>query len=91
MPYIVKTSAANMPGTCWGVYRRVAVLEVEPGVATVAMISSHASGVVRVVETWERLNVGHTKRCAYQRALTEAEALAAKLNADDVACHAAKA
>jgi len=44
------------------------------------MISTHARGVVDVVETWERLNVGKTDRCAYARALAEAEALAAKIN-----------
>lgn len=78
--YIVKTAAACMPTTCWGTYRRVAVLEVEDRVEDVAMISERARGCVRVVETWERLNVGTTERCAYARALREAEALCDRLN-----------
>jgi len=84
--FIIKTSAACMPGSCWGQYRRVAVLEVEAGVESVAMISERARGVVRVVETWERRNVGpiakrgERGRCAYSRALMEAEELAEQLN-----------
>lgn len=78
--YIVQTAAACMPNSCWGTYRRVALLEVKDGVESVAMISSRARGVVRVVQTWERLNVGKTERCAYERALTEANARASKYN-----------
>jgi len=79
--FIVQSAAANMPSSCWGRYARVAVLEVLPSVTKVAMISSRARGVVQVVATWEKLNVGKTDRCAYGRALAEAKALAAKLNA----------
>ena len=71
--------AAKMPGTCWGKYRRVAVLEVVQGTIP-AMISKRARGVVRVVAKWEKLNVGTTHRCAFQRALDEAHILAAQLN-----------
>jgi len=82
---IVMSAAANMPNSCWGVYRRVAVVLVDlsklpEGAGRPRMISTHARGVVDVVETWERLNVGKTDRCAYARALAEAEALAAKIN-----------
>ena len=80
MTYIVASSSAKMPRKCWGQYRRVAVLEIEPG-AKPAMISERAKGVRRVVETWERLSVGKTNRCAYRRALEEAKALADRLNA----------
>ena len=78
--YIVKTAAANMPNSCWGVYRRVAVLEVQDGVTDVAMISSRARGVINVVATWEKCNVGQTSRCAYRIALAEAQQMAADLN-----------
>lgn len=44
------------------------------------MISLRAKGVKRIVATWEKLNVGKTDRCAFNRALNEAEALADKLN-----------
>lgn len=45
-------------------------------------ISKHSKGVVRIAQTWENCNVGTTARCAYRRALPEAEALAARINAD---------
>ena len=79
--FIVQTAAANMPNSCWGTYRRVAVLEVEDGMDCASMISARARGVVRVVETWEKLNVGSTARCAYSRAVAAATELAGRLNA----------
>lgn len=80
--YIVKTAAACMPSSCWGTYRRVAVLECEAWQTAPSMISNRARGVVRVVQTWERLNVGLTDRCAYRQALIEAEHLCVQLNED---------
>lgn len=77
--FIVKTAAACMPASCWGRYRRVAVLEVERGIWP-TMISDRARGVVRVVQTWERLNCGKTERDAYSRAMAEAEAMTKELN-----------
>ena len=78
--FIVRCSAAKMPSSCWGKYRRVAVLEVEPGVERVSMISTRARGVVRVVATWEDLNVGTTERCAYAKAMRAAQSMADELN-----------
>jgi len=78
--YIVRTAAACMPSSCWGRYRRVAVLEVAAG-AQPRMISARARGVVEVVQTWEKLNVGTSERCAYAVALRAAKELAAELNA----------
>jgi len=72
MPYILQTSRAKMPSKCWGQYRNVAVLEVDPGVTQVAMISERARGVRRIVWHSGPQNVGKTSRCAYERALTEA-------------------
>lgn len=80
--YIVQTASAQMPSSCMGTYRRIGVLEVAEGVTRASMISDRAKEVVRVVRTWEALNVGTTERCAYRVALREAEALAAKLNAE---------
>ena len=82
--YIIKTSSTGCLGR-YGEYRRVAIVEVEPGVDEVSMISERARGVVRVVKTWEKLNVGTTSRCAYQVALSEARDQCARLNtgADD--------
>lgn len=82
MPYIVKDSAARMPGSCKGRYHHVAVMEIEPGTVP-SMISARARGVRRIVQTWDRLNVGQTDRCAFKRALAEADRLAAQLNALD--------
>lgn len=82
MPYVVKDSAARMPGSCWGTYRHVAVMEIEPGNVP-ARISARARGVRRIVQTWDRLNAGTTDRCAFNRALAEAGRLAAQLNALD--------
>ena len=88
--YIVMTSTAAMPNSCWGVYRRVAVAEVEvvDGHAVKPkMISERARGLVRLVETWEACNVGKVYqrggkgRCAYTHALAEAEALVVELSA----------
>ena len=82
MPYIVKHSTARMPGSCKGRYRHVAVMEVDPGTVP-SMISPRARGVRRIVQTWDRCNVGLTDRCAFRRALAEAGRLADQLNAVD--------
>lgn len=79
--FVIRDSSAKMPNSCMGRYRRVAVLEVESGTIP-RMISTRAPGVVRVVETWEKLNVGRTDRCAFARAMAEARELVARLNAE---------
>lgn len=81
--YIVKTSCAAQRGSWKWRHRRrnVAVLEVEPGVSRVAMISERARGVRRIVAFWGCLYEGSSERCQYAHALAAAEALAAKLNA----------
>jgi hypothetical protein len=68
--YIIKTASAKMPNSCWGTYRRVAVLEVDGGVREPRIIREGKG--VRIIRTWEKLSVGKTERCAYQRALAEA-------------------
>jgi hypothetical protein len=77
--YVVRVSAAKMPGSCWGRYVRVAVLEVLPGTKP-AMISARASGVVSIVQTWERCHSGRGIRDAASRAKTAARQLADELN-----------
>lgn len=77
--YVVLDSSANMPVSCWGKYRRVAVVEVRDG-ATPSMISERAKGVKKIVKLWDNLNVGRTGRCAYRRALSEAVSMADDLN-----------
>jgi hypothetical protein len=79
--FIVMTAAATPSSTCWGIYRRVAVVEIEPGFNDrPKMISARAKGIKRVVETWENCNVGTTDRCAFRRAEKEAQELADELN-----------
>lgn len=72
--FIVMTSSAKMPQSCWGTYRNVAVLEVEAG-ASPKMISKRARGVVRIIRHYGPQNVGSTERCAYERTLLDAHAL----------------
>lgn len=85
-PYIVMTAAAAMPSSCWGTYRRVAVVELDLeacekyNIKEPKMISEHARGIKRIIAVWEKCNVGKTARCAYQRALAEAQALADEWN-----------
>ena len=67
---IVMSSAANMPSSCKGEYRRVALLRVERGVVP-AMISARARGVVELLGVAERLNVGSTDRCAFRRVVLQ--------------------
>lgn len=78
--FIVQTATAHMPSKCKGRYGRVAVLEVDANLDRVSMISVHATGCYQVVATWERLNIGYTERCAFRRAVSDAEELADKLN-----------
>jgi hypothetical protein len=87
---IVMTSSARVAGKArrFGTYRNVAVVEVEAG-SQPAMISERARGVVRIVQHFGALSVGSTERCAYARALREAESLvtvlAGRISADRVA------
>jgi hypothetical protein len=80
--FIIKDSSAKMPSSCKGIYRRVAVLEMEPGAPPPSMISERARGVVRIVRIWDKLSVGKTDRCSYRAALAEASALVEALTAD---------
>lgn len=79
--FIVVSKCARMPASCWGRYKRVAVVEVIDPAIAVPAIDARRKNVVRIVRTWEKLNAGSTERCAYSRALAEARALATELNA----------
>lgn len=79
--FIVITSAARMPCTCWGRYRNVALCEVEKGKRP-KMISERARGMVRIIDYRGKLNDGTTERCATARAIAELQAEADRLNAD---------
>jgi hypothetical protein len=82
--FIVMTAAAHMPSSCKGTYRRVAVVETDLREGeNPKFIGDRAKGVVRIVETWERLNCGKTERSAYAKALAEAELKCARMNCGD--------
>lgn len=75
------SSAAAMPSSCRGKYRRVALILLAEPTARPAMISTRARGVAQygLIRTWEALSVGKTERSAFGRALAEATAEADKL------------
>jgi len=77
--YLIMTASAKMPSSCRGNYRRVAVVELDSPDAKPKMISDRALGIKRIVKTWEGCNVGTSPRCAYRKALAEAEELVAKM------------
>ena len=83
--FIVMHATAKMPGNCWGTYRRIAIVEIVPGAPMPRMISARARGVIRVVQTWERLHTGihaPTGACAFSQAWKEATQLCDKMNHD---------
>jgi hypothetical protein len=85
---IVMEASTTPSANCWGRYKRVAVVVIDSDVlrdfdrSFPRCISARARGVVRIVRVWERLNVGSTDRCAYRRALDEAEELATATNVE---------
>ena len=81
--FVVMTAAAYMPSSLkFGKYGKVAVVETD-GVTMPKQIHPGHRACRRIVEVWDRLNIGHTERCAFQRALAEARALAEKLNREE--------
>jgi Ni2+-binding GTPase involved in maturation of urease and hydrogenase len=82
--FIVMQAAAKMPSKVKARYMRVAVVETDlPDGQTPKMISERAKGVLRIVETWERCHAGNAVNSAFARALTEAQAVADKLNSSN--------
>jgi|TARA_R110000824_G_scaffold16325_2_gene67831 hypothetical protein len=82
--FVVVDKSAHMPNSCWGNYRRVGVVELTASAQREGsfpkMLSKRAHAVHRVVDVWENCNVGTTDRCAYRRAVVEADDLARDLN-----------
>lgn len=83
--YIVMHRCAKMPSSVRSKYRRVAVVEISDDMTREpAMISERAKGVIRIVQTWERLHAGtRGGNTAFDRALRDAEELARRLDHDD--------
>jgi len=82
--WIVKTSMAHMPNSCWGRYRNVALMKLRPSVVAgwVPMpqqISARHRGVARLIHLGHH-HAGKTERCALQRVLRDAHAKVLELN-----------
>lgn len=78
--FIVMTATARMPASCRGTYRRVAIVETD-GLNHPKQINPTHAAVVSIRRSWERLNVGKTDSCAFQRALRAATEMASLMNA----------
>lgn len=87
MTYIVMTSTGQMPSSCRGTYRNVAIVKLTPDYAREGlvpkMISNRAKGVAEITCYWGPLNVGKTAKAAYQSQLAMAEWMAAKWNSEE--------
>ena len=68
--YALVDSCALMPASSWGNYRRIGIVEYDKGYYPKFIREGPHT---RVVETWERLFVGVTDRCAYKIALRAAK------------------
>ena len=84
MTYLIVTRTAAMPASCWGRYRRVAVMWSPDGSEPkqVRDYGGRPHGDPRfpyIVATWERLHLGGPNS-AYVKALGEAQATIAALN-----------
>jgi len=81
--WIVMTSCAKMPSSCWGRYRNVALVQLDQYYTAhglePAYISTHARGVLRVRHLGH-FNDGKTARCAYARAVMRAQQMADDIN-----------
>ncbi len=77
--FIVMDSSAKMPSSCWGRYRRVALVEVIKGQRPARLGSSNKS-IVKIHELWDKLHEGKTEACAYNKALREAREMCAAEN-----------
>ena len=76
-----RVAVVEIDDTYFAVQRmRAALLSGRKGPTQPSKIDPRARGLIRIVETWEHLNVGLTAASAYRRALVAAEALCARLN-----------
>ena len=81
--FVVMTASTRCPAK-FGVYKKVAIVEIRKDWLVAGKpdrIDTNALGVVGIVWERDRLNVGSTENCAFDRALDEAHQLAAEWNA----------
>ncbi len=73
--WIVMTSSAKMPSSCWGRYTNVALVQLNQEYTALnkrpKMISEHARGVLRIRHLGHHAE-GKTERCGAARALARA-------------------
>jgi hypothetical protein len=74
------TASAHMPSSCKGRYRKIALVEVADPADMPARIDVRDHRVLQVIQEGN-YHVGKTKRCAYQRALEDAQVECERLNA----------
>lgn len=79
--FIVMTSSASMPSSCWGRYRNVAIVEVDKGYEPPSIDSRNKR--IHSIQHFGPKFVGYTDRCAYNRTLHKAEAEVAELNSEE--------
>ena len=79
--FIVKSSQADMPGSCWGRgnYRNIALIETD-GRKDVSMISERARGVRKIHRTLYKVHVGDTVRSEGYRFLSRCIRVAERIN-----------
>jgi hypothetical protein len=81
MTYILMDRSAYMPSSCWGRYRRLAIVELTPDfVGEPKMISERARGVKRIVEERDKLHAGGGNRTAHAIAKRDMQAEVDRLN-----------
>ena len=75
--YHMLISAAQMPSSSRGVYKRIAILRVDHHERPIDFAPKTIRELrgVEIVQLWDRLNVGTSDRCAFK--VAEREALAA--------------
>lgn len=78
--WILKTSSAKMPSSCRGIYKKLAIMEVEKGYEPPSISLRHKQ-VKQIFKLWEPLFQGKTEKSEYFRYKKKAEELVAKLNA----------
>ena len=81
--YHLVVSSACMPNSCWGVYKRIAVLRIdhhERPAGFMPVIIRETRGV-KIERLWDKLHVGKTDHCAFKVALRKATELLAELTA----------
>ena len=70
---LIVARSAKMPQSCMGRYARLGVVQTTDG-REPSMLSARARTVTGVLETCERLHVGTSPRCQYQRTLADLQA-----------------